>query len=398
MRITHLSLTNFRNYTRLELSLPAGPILLHGDNAQGKTNLLESMLYLAAANSPYTTSDRQLVNWLAEDDPLPFTRISGEVAKRSEEHPIRIEIAVTLNGNRPQKQIRINGVDRRVRDLLGTLNVVLFLPRDLELIEGSPSARRRYLDLTLSQTDPVYAEHISEYERMITQRNALLRRISEGQSRSDELAFWDEGAAAHGAAIMGRRQRLLRELERLTQDIHGDLTGGREFLELVYEPGFSPRADSENDGQLAFDVHGLDLHRQLSPDMLAQQFRDALAALRPQEIARGFTTIGPHRDEMRFMANGRDLGLYGSRGQARTAVLALKLAELAWMRDHIGEWPVLLLDEVIAELDPDRRAYLLGRIDGIEQALLTTTEPGIFTESFLERATVWEIRGGRILN
>ncbi len=178
--------------------------------------------------------------------------------------------------------------------------------------------------------------------------------------------------------------------------VHYDLSGGGEDLELSYRPGFLPTPG--NSGQLSFEVLGLDLNRQISPKEIAGQFNERLVEMQGEEIVRGMTLSGPQRDELRLMVNGRDLGLYGSRGQARTAVMALKLAELEWMHDTIGEWPILLLDEVVAELDASRRAYLLNKVNGVSQALLTTTEPDIFTGEFLQRAARWQIHQGQIVS
>lgn len=399
MRLEHLSLQNFRNYARLEVTLPDGPILLHGANAQGKTSLLEAIYYLATARSPYTASDRQLVNWGAEQDVLPFAKVGAQVVSASGLYN-RVEITLTyapdsVNGARLNKEIRVNGVTRRVMDLIGQVNVVMFLPQDLVLVEGPPTERRRYLNVTLCQTDAVYCQALAQFEKVLGQRNALLRRIAEGESGPDELDFWDEQITASAGVIVAGRQRLLRELEIKARRVHADLSGGVEDLELRYQPGFL--ATPNNSGQLSFDVPGLDLNRQISAAEIARQYSQRLAQMRGEEIARGMTLSGPQRDELRLLVNGRDLGLFGSRGQVRTAVMALKLAELAWMRDTLGEWPILLLDEVIAELDSDRRAYLLSRISGVSQTLLTTTEPDIFTEDFLRRAARWEIHQGQIV-
>lgn len=399
MRLEHLSLQNFRNYARLEVTLPDGPILLHGANAQGKTSLLEAIYYLATARSPYTATDRQLINWGAEQDVLPFAKVSAQVALASGLYN-RVEITLTYapesaNGARLNKEIRVNGVPRRVMDLIGQVNVVMFLPQDLALIEGPPPERRRYLNVTLCQTDAIYCQALAQFEKVLGQRNALLKRIADGESRPDELDFWDEQITASGGVIVAGRQRLLRELEIKARRVHADLSGGAEDLELRYQPGFL--ATPNNSGQLSFDVPGLDLNRQTSAAEIARQYSQRLAQTRGEEIARGMTLSGPQRDELRLLVNGRDLGLFGSRGQARTAVMALKLAELYWMRDTLGEWPILLLDEVVAELDSDRRAYLLSRISGVSQALLTTTEPDIFTEDFLRQAARWQIHQGQIV-
>ncbi|MBI1258968.1 MAG: DNA replication/repair protein RecF [Chloroflexi bacterium] len=399
MYIEHLSLTNFRNYARLELSLPtAAPVVLHGANAQGKTSLLEAIYYLATAKSPYTASDRQLINWRVEDEPLPFARISAEIA--SSKRPLtRLEITLMIErtpegGSRLRKVIKINGVEKRVMDIVGLVNVVLFLPQDLTLVEGSPSDRRRFINDTLGQVEGVYLEAVDEYEKVLPQRNALLRRIAERRGSPRELEFWDEKLVKAGSVMIAERQRFLRELQALAQQAQYELTGNREMLTLRYQPSFLPTF--AGDGQLSFDMLGLDLHRELTPDQIAPQFAEQLKAEQRDSIQRGATLCGPHRDELRLFINERDIGLYGSRGQARTAVMAFKLAELEWMRQRIGEWPILLLDEVVAELDAQRRAYLLERINGATQTLTTTTELDIFTTEFIERATIWQVSAGQI--
>lgn len=398
MHIDYLSLTNFRNYARLESPIPNAPVVIHGANAQGKTSLLEAIYYLATSRSPYTTSDRQLLNWATEDSPLPFARIAAEInSLRAGMN--RLEITIMLEtqadgARRFRKSIRLNGVDKRVMDVIGVINVVLFLPRDLTLIEGSPADRRHFMDVTLTQVEAGYAAALDQYERTLPQRNALLRRISENQASPKELDYWDDQLATAGATLIAERQRFLRELELEAQRNHYDLTGRKETLTLRYQPSFMPTAGGN--GQLSFDVLGLDLHRDLDPAEVQPQFTAQLRAEQDESLRRGVTLSGPHRDELRLLINGRDAGLYGSRGQARTAVMALKLAEREWMRSRIGEYPILLLDEVAAELDAERRAFLLERIDGSTQVLVTTTELDIFTESFLKRAALWEVTEGRI--
>ncbi len=399
MHVEHLSLTNFRNYARLEVGLPTNrPVVLVGANAQGKTSLLEAIYYLAASRSPYTASDRQLIHWRTEDDPLPYARLSAEVCSRHSPFN-RLEVTLMLEkfpdgSQRFRKVIKVNGVEKRVMDTVGLLNVVLFLPQDLTLIEGTPSDRRRFMDSTLVQVDRAYLEALNVYEKVLPQRNALLRRIADKQADPRELGFWDEQLVQAGSVIIAGRQRFLRKLEVNAQQAHHDLTAKNETLTLQYQPSFLPTV--EGNGQLSFNTLGLDLHREMKADDIAPQFADQLQAELNDSIQRGMTLSGPHRDELRLFINDHDAGLYGSRGQARTAVMALKLAELAWMRDQIGEWPVLLLDEVIAELDAHRRAYLLERVDGSTQTLLTTTELDIFSPPFLERASVWQVEDGRI--
>lgn len=399
MHIDHLSLTNFRNYARLELSLPRQPVVLHGDNAQGKTSLLEAIYYLATSKSPYTTSDRQLIHWRTENDPLPYARITAELSKKSSALQ-RLEVTLMVENvggiARFKKNIKLNGVDKRVMDIVGLVTVVLFVPRDLSLIEGSPTDRRRFMDTTLSQVNRLYAESSDEYERVLPQRNALLRRIAERRSSPAELAYWDEQIVNYGSIIIAERQKFLRELEIRAQLNHHQLTGNRETLTLQYQPSFLPKTEKQS-GQLSFDVLGLDLHKELTAEQIQPQFAEQLQKEQRESIERGVTLSGPHRDELRLLINGRDCGLYGSRGQARTTVMALKLAELEWMHEHQGEWPILLLDEVVAELDSKRRAFLLDRLDGDMQLLVTTTELDIFSESFAQRAEKLHVVEGQIL-
>jgi DNA replication and repair protein RecF len=398
MQIDHLSLKNFRNYAHLELSFPTGPIVLHGENAQGKTSLLEAIYYLATSSSPYTNSDRQLINWRVTDEIMPFAQVAADVLTQNHLHT-RIEITLVMDkineaNPRFQKTLRINGVDKRRADLMGLIGVVMFLPQDMMLVEGSPAQRRRYLDLTLIQVDDDYAEALTVFDKALTQRNALLRRVAMKQASPNELMYWDEQVSASAGVIIAARQRIIRELEFLAQDFHYDISGGREDLQLNYQPSFVPTV--EGDGQHSFNVFGLDLHREMKAEEITPQFRAALEASRATEIERGMTLIGPQRDDMRFIVNGRDLGLYGSRGQARTGVLAMKLAELRWMTNQLGSNPILLLDEVVAELDAKRRAYLLEQVQGITQVLLTTTELAVLSEEFLRSATGWQVAQGQI--
>lgn len=399
MQIDHLSLTNFRNYARLEVSLPADkPIVLCGDNAQGKTSALEAIYYLATSTSPYTTSDRQLIHWRTQGDPIPFARLSAELGNKTNRYhklDVTLMLDITSGSPRFRKSVKLNNVDKRVMDVTGLLNVVLFVPQDLSLVEGSPNDRRRFMNTTLTQVNLDYSLALNEYEKLLPQRNALLKRIIERRSNPAELEFWDEQLASSGAVIIAGRQKFLRELETKAQDTHHALTGGRETLSLKYLPSIMPTAAVDN-RQLSFDVIGLDLNRQLDPAQVKPQFLQRLVEKQREDIQRGLTLSGPHRDELRLFINERDCGLYGSRGQARTAVMALKFAELQWMRDQIGEYPLFLLDEVAAELDSKRRAFLLERLDGQAQTLVTATGLDIFAPAFLNRARVFRVVNGQI--
>jgi DNA replication and repair protein RecF len=398
MQLTHISLSNFRNFIRLETAIPLGTTLLIGANAQGKTSLLEAMYYLTSASSPHTSSDRQLINFVALEDQLAVTRIIAEI-KRGQT-PQRIEIRLilekgnTIDDARLRKEVLINGIKRRVIDLAGVFNAVLFLPQDLGIIEGSPGDRRRYVDSTLSQGDPTYAAWLAEYGKVLSQRNALLKSLQNRSGEPEELTFWDEKIAGLGAKITRARSLALLELETIAQPIHEQLCRGREVIRLSYLPSYSPSPQPGGQLDLPIDA-SLDLSA-LSISELQEGIRRALRDSRAEEIARGMTLIGPNRDDLAFLSNGIQLRYYGSRGQNRTAMLALKLAEIQWLKQRTGEEPVLLLDEVMAELDDQRRQDLAKRISTTEQAILTTTESEMFQTEFREQATLWEVVEGSL--
>jgi len=398
MYLRHLSLINFRNYVRLELDLPSGIILIQGENAQGKTNLLEAIYYLATARSPYAQADRELINWLAEEEPLTFARLAGEMQKNDVLQ--RLEITL-LKGRVPEadshslkKQIRINGVPKRALDLMGQLNVVLFLPQDIDLVAGSPSGRRRYLDITICQFDSRYCRTLRRYNRIVTQRNHLLRLLQERKSNLDQLRFWDEKLAEDGAHLIARRQQVIAELEELARDIHLELTGQDEHLALRYVPSVKmPDTTYQIPLELCSGgISGIGY----SEDSIRESFLEQLREITREEIQRGMSLIGPHRDDLRFLAGGVDMRVYGSRGQQRTVVLALKLAEAKLLAKETGEHPVMLLDEVMSELDEARRRYLMRAIEDSQQAILTTTHWNAYNPEFLAKATLLRVKEGRI--
>lgn len=400
MHLTHLSLTNFRNFARLDIDIPQRSILLVGGNAQGKTSILEAIYFLAAFTSFQTNSDRQLVNFIAaRSKELTVGRIVADYKSGGSSHRLEVRLIfepVGVNGKRLRKEILLDGVKRPVNEAVGHFNAVLFVPQMSQIIEGGPDERRRYLNQTLAQIIPAYARTLSEYAQAISQRNALLKQLNERGGDSDQLAFWDETVTDRGARLILWRIQALQELETLAARIHRELTHGTEVLRLAYQPAFDPLSTPQKQYAMKMETEtdrsGFEL------DSIKKGFAERLKTLRSEEIARGVTTIGPHRDEMRFLASGVDLGHYGSRGQIRTALLSLKLAEVDWMKNRSGEWPVILLDEVMAELDSQRRKDLLQYLGKSEQALLTTTDIQFYTEEFVKEATVWEVQKGTVRN
>ena len=386
MYLKHLSLTNYRNYTRLEQDFPERAILVQGDNAQGKTNLLEAIYYLATTRSPIIGSDRHLLNWQARGEPMPFARLVGDVGRGGGDE--RIEITLLQDGQgegRLMRRIRVNGVDKRAVDLLGRLNVVLFLPQDIDLVSGPPALRRRYLDVTLCQVDGRYTRHLQHYNRVLVQRNSLLRRLRERRDDPAQLSYWDEQLARWGSLVTARRLQAVRCLEEAAAAIQPELTGGVEQLALRYEASIPLPAVEEAPA-------GPDE----APPALVESALAALGRGRPRDVGAAMTTVGPHRDELRFLVGGVDVGLLGSRGQQRTVALALKLAEARFMERETGETPVLLLDDVMSELDRARGQYLLRAVAAARQVILTTTDLAMYPPEFVERAVLWRVRKGEI--
>lgn len=398
MRLIHLALTNFRNFSRLDIDVPGGVLLLVGDNAQGKTSLLEAVYYLATLTSFHASSDRQLINFLLPTTPPPFARIVADYQRAGRHHHLEIRlIQESGNGNggtRLRKEIYLDGVQVKNSQAVGQFNAVLFLPQMMNMVAGSPEERRRYLNLALAQVVPGYAAALTEFNRALTQRNALLKQLGERGGDLSQLDFWDNILTTAGAQLIQARSQAVVEIERLATRVHQQLTHGKELLRLSYRPSYDPAPNPPGQFTLSLDVP---VDRSgVSREQIQNGYKEHLLRSRSEEVERGITTSGPHRDDLRFLSNRVDLGEYGSRGQVRTLLLALKLAEVSWMKSKTHEWPVLLLDEVMAELDAQRRSDLISRLAEAEQALLTTTELDQFAPEFVQRATTWRIHEGYV--
>jgi DNA replication and repair protein RecF len=406
MHVERLRLTDFRNYRELDLVLPRGLVVFTGRNAQGKSNLLEAVMLAATSRSFRTSNDREAVRWGAgahfarvdvtaarRNDTLHVEVVISDIGQPQEGAPVRTADNPDLPQPPPaafRKRIRINGVPRRAMDLLGQLTVVVFAPTDLDLVIGSPAERRRFLDMTLCQVRPAYCRALSQYQKVVTQRAALLRRIREGEDSPHALTFWDEQLARLAAPIMRERAAFLAQAEdpaarlyaRLAHDEEGDDNGEEGAplpapLRLVYRPSYQ--------GHLAGD-----------DEAIAAGMRARLQELRRREVAQGVNVLGPHRDDLAFLAGDVDLSTYGSRGQQRSVALALKLAELAYIEQETGDQPILLLDDVLSELDAGRREDLLAAVRDLDQVLLTTTDAGTLPADALPPAHVYRVRGGQV--
>jgi len=443
MHLSHLSLTYFRNYHSLEIDFEKSLTLLQGQNAQGKTNLLEAIYYLATSKPIHAQLEREVVDWQAANEPIPYCRIAAELIDEDdrERDPLQLEIVLTprARGNNYNKQIKINGVTKRNIDLVGLMRAVLFLPEDIKLVAGAPGERRHYMDVALCQIDRMYTGSLSRYQKVLTHRNSLLKDLREqglraGDSSAEtQLGFWDDQLIEHGGYVIARRYEFVQQLQRLAYRRHFELSGHREQLHIQYVPSFNPgylsaeeyralkegvppepvSVDVESDISGTLEAMGGQMGRltlaeaapeeyvaataPLDPEEVAEQFRSQFMQRRSRELAAGSTLYGPHRDDLRFLANERDLRTYGSRGQQRSAALSLKLAEVQAMNEATGSLPLLLLDDVMSELDAQRRSTLLAALDGVAQAILTTTDLEDFTPEFRDRAQLFKVHNGTVV-
>jgi DNA replication and repair protein RecF len=390
MHLLHLTLSEFRNYHHIDLNLGPGLFLFYGDNAQGKTNLLEAVGMLATGNSFHATSDREVVNWQA---PEHIARLEGKVRRRENELDIEMVIfdptppafapdsvathSVELPASTPRKRIKINSLPKKVIELIGQMKVVSFAPSDLHLVDGSPDERRRFLDRALCQVQPRYCQALVKYRKIVLQRSALLKRIRDNLEAPGMLDYLDEQLIMLASYLIYERQRMIATLNQFATPLQAAITGGREQLQVIYRPSFTTEANWST--------------VEAGPHYLEQ-----LHALRKREIAQGVCLLGPHRDDLDFLVNGMNMLIYGSRGQQRTAALATKLAELDFMRSSTGDEPVLLLDDVFSELDHRRRDYLLQQVLRHEQVLLTATELYDFPAEIIGQAQVYEVIEGQL--
>jgi DNA replication and repair protein RecF len=414
MYLQRLRLTNFRNYEALDLTLLPGLSIFQGRNAQGKSNLLESIALLATSRSFRAGGERETVRWGA---PGHFARVDAQLARRAGPFSVEIVIAdpkppvpgaprrsedagagargaAENAGTRfPQapaaggafqappalrKRIKINGAPRRAMDLLGQANVVLFAPPDLDLVIGTPQYRRHYLDVTLCQVSRRYCHALSQFQKVQAQRAALLRRIRENEEDPRSLSFWDEQFVTLGSTLMLERARLIERVNASARRFYEQLSGGAEDVQVIYRPSFAGAQTAT------------------TTESLTGAFRAELATLRRREIHAGVNLLGPHRDDVAFLSQQMDLAVYGSRGQQRSAALATKLAELHFLQEETGEEPILLLDDVLSELDEERRAYLLALVRDMEQVLLTTTERAFLPADLLADAACYSVVAGAI--
>ena len=356
MHLTHLALKNFRNYAEAGLTLGPGLTVFRGANAQGKSNLLEAVAMLALTKSTRAEQERDVVR-LASLDDTPYTRVSGTAARRDGQ-AVEIQIDMALapgdRGNLVfQKRVRVDGVPKSAGQAVGVVAAVLFSADDLDIVTGSPANRRRYLDVLLSQANRGYLRALQGYQRVMTQRNQLLRRIREGLARVPELDYWDGELCRLGAQVTVWRREAAAALAPLSAEAYRAMAPDDGPFAVVYAPSIDHEGPVE-----AATAH--------AASMLAER--------REREVHMGQSLVGPHRDDLLLTVGGLDVGQFGSRGQVRTAALSMRLAEAGHLRSLLGEEPVLLLDDVLSELDGQRRQHVLEAACRAEQSLVTVVE------------------------
>lgn len=367
MPVRALTLTDFRSYSQLDIELGSGPHVIVGRNAAGKTNLIESLVLLSSGRSHRGGGDLELVRWGAE-----FARAGATIEADGRQETLEVVILTAAPQGGSRKRIRVNGVNRRASSLSAALRTVLFAPEDMDLIVGAPSGRRSLLDDIVAQREVTAAAVLSTYARALTQRNSLLRRIREEAAGRSELAYWDGVLCEHGGRILEWRRETLEALAGPLAAAHQEIAPGEPPLALRYASNVERSADETAAGAL----------------------RRRLLETAEKEVWNGATLVGPHRDDVVFEAGGRDLSLFASRGQQRSAILALKLAELDLLTDLDGRPPLLLLDDVFSELDPRRRAHLVRRIGSLPQALVTTTTADDLDHGLVASSSLWEVEPG----
>ena len=357
MNIRSIELKNFRNYEHLNLKFNENVNFIIGNNAQGKTNILEAVYLSGTTKSHRGTKDKDMIQFGANE---------SHIETIVEKNGIKYQIDMHLKKNSP-KGIAINKIPiRKASELFGIINIVFFSPEDLNIIKNGPGERRRFIDLELSQLDKVYLNNLSNYNRIVNQRNHLLKEIDYNKGALETLDIWDIQLIQYGNKIIERRQKFIEEINKIISNIHKKLTGNREDIKIVYEP---------SNGALSFE--------------------QALLKNKEKDLRIKSTSVGPHRDDIAFLVSDIDIRKYGSQGQQRTAALSLKLSEIELVKQSIHDTPVLLLDDVLSELDKHRQNYLLDSIHDI-QTLITCTGVDEFVNHRFSINKVFHVQNGQV--
>ncbi len=358
MKINKIYAVNFRNYGTCNLDFSSMINVFYGQNAQGKTNILEAIFYSAFGMSHRTFTEEDLLKLGCKE-----MAVGVEYDSFSGLHEIKIKKFQQLGRNK--KEIFLDGAKVKPKEHYGSLNAVMFSPEDLQLVKGEPSLRRRFFDMQIAQTDPIYYDLLVKYNRVVQQRNKLLKEIRDNEGSSAQLQPWNKEFIALATAIAKKRQLALEKLKVIAGEIYASITGNKEILTIKYEL-------KANNGELLYPENDFEDWEIFYTQKLAERERI--------DILRGNTGIGPHRDDIVLLLNDMSLKSFGSQGQQRSGALALKLSQLEYVRREIGEFPILLLDDVMSELDNSRRAQLLMFIDGKVQTFITVNDRELIPE------------------
>ncbi|MFO7154006.1 MAG: DNA replication/repair protein RecF [Caldicoprobacter oshimai] len=366
VHLKELTLNNYRNYQSLSLKFDGGRILFVGRNAQGKTNILESIFLTCTGRSHRTPRDSELIRW-GQDSCYIKVLVERRVGYNS------IEVFLSL---KDKKRIKINGVTiQKLGQLMGHFNAVIFSPEDLRLVKEAPSERRRYMDMEISQIRPQYFYNLQQYNRILAHRNNLLKEIDKNPEAKKMLAVFDEQLSEVGAFIIKQRYEFIESLSKIAREIHARISSGAERLDIKYRP--SIRASSLDAGDIR------------------KEFFAALEKNKWEDIQRGSTGVGCHRDDIGFEINGVDVRVFGSQGQQRTVALSLKLSDIELMYRETGEYPVLLLDDVMSELDEWRHRRLFEELGDV-QVFVTATDLNSIPPCELEKFDIYEVEEGKV--
>lgn len=371
MHIEQLKLKNYRNYDQLDISFDNKINVIIGENAQGKTNLMEAIYVLAFTRSYRTPRERELIQWEHE-----YAKLEGIISKKNRTFPL--EMVISKMG----KKAKLNRLEqRRLSDYIGALNVVMFAPEDLTLVKGSPQIRRRFIDMELGQIQPRYIYHLGQYQKVLKQRNHLLKQMqikrAKGQDQFTLLQVLTDQLVEHAATLLERRFVFLELLRKWAIPIHYEISRQLEQLEIVYNPTVEVSEDT-------------------SREKIEITYLEKFKSIAQNEIDRGTTLIGPHRDDLSFFINNKDVKTFGSQGQQRTTALSIKLAEIDLIHNEVGEYPILLLDDVLSELDDYRQSHLLSTIQGKVQTFVSTTSVDGIHHETLKSAELFRVNNGII--
>ncbi|MFD2679640.1 DNA replication/repair protein RecF [Bacillus seohaeanensis] len=366
MYIEQIELKNYRNYESIEVDFENKVNVILGENAQGKTNIMESIYVLAMAKSHRTSNDKDLIRWDEE-----YAKIKGRIQKYHGALPL--ELVISKKG----KRAKCNHLEQqKLSQYVGNMNVVMFAPEDLHLVKGSPQVRRRFIDMEIGQVSPVYLHDISLYQKVLQQRNHYLKLLqTRKQTDQTMLDVLTEQFIEIATKIVQKRFEFIQMLEAWAKPIHSGISRNLETLEILYKPS-------------------IDVSENQEWSKMVEVYENKFKQIRQREIDRGVTLVGPHRDDLQFIVNGRDVQTFGSQGQQRTTALSVKLAEIELIHSEIREYPILLLDDVLSELDDYRQSHLLNTIQGKVQTFVTTTSVDGIDHHTLNEAATYHVEAG----